>query len=311
MSLPAIARLTDPASVYLARLDVGSRPAQASALRTLAGLAAGRPVDPRDYPWHALRYEHTVGLRLALAERYPAAATANRHLSALRGVLKEAWRMGLIDDGSYAHAVDLAAVPGESEPSGRALSSVELDALFGQVAGDQSARGLRDLAMLALLYAAGLRRAELVRLDRVDCRQAPVLIVHGKRRKVREQPVAEWAARPLVRWIAATAKLVPDRGPVFVPVSRFGVLASDRLDSRAVAKIMGARCAAAGIRYATPHDLRRTYASVLLANGVDLSMVSTLMRHGDVRTTARYDRRDAAKMQDAADSIVPPVLRSA
>ena len=91
VALPEVA--PDPGAAvlaYLARLAPSSRATMRTALENLAELA-GAPRDALAYPWHRLRPEHTSALRAALAERF-APATANRHLAALRGVLREAWR---------------------------------------------------------------------------------------------------------------------------------------------------------------------------------------------------------------------------
>src|SRR6188474_2227758 len=95
-----IARDQDPAVVYLARLAQGSRRAMRAALETLARIAHGSAATAEIFPWAALRYQHTQALRTALAARY-APSTANRQLSALRGVLREAWRLGAMTAEDY------------------------------------------------------------------------------------------------------------------------------------------------------------------------------------------------------------------
>jgi hypothetical protein len=119
----------DPLAVYLARLtSPESRRAMAASLELLAELLVdGQPADRAErarrrragqplaaaVPWHELRYGHTQALRSWLAEHCSPAA-ANRHLAALRGVLREAWRLGLMNGEDLARAVDVASVPGTS-----------------------------------------------------------------------------------------------------------------------------------------------------------------------------------------------------
>ncbi|MCP4467661.1 MAG: hypothetical protein GY813_13035 [Halieaceae bacterium] len=93
-----------PAAVYLARLGKGSRRTMRTALNTVAEIATGTP-DATVMPWSQLRYQHTAAIRATLAERY-APSTANKHLAALRGVLREAWRLGQLDGDDYHRAVD-------------------------------------------------------------------------------------------------------------------------------------------------------------------------------------------------------------
>src|SRR5207244_1685210 len=79
-----------PAAVYLARLAPGSRRTMSGALRTIAAIVSSGELTAAELPWHRLRYEDTQAVRAVLAERY-APASVNKHLAALRGVLREAW----------------------------------------------------------------------------------------------------------------------------------------------------------------------------------------------------------------------------
>ena len=118
----------NPAAVYLAALDSGSRRTMRQALNTIAtllGIPVQRDGDGKDVthltcPWGALRYAHTSAVRAALAERF-APATANKMLSALRRVLQEAWRLGQLGAEDYARARDVPPITGEVLPAGRAL----------------------------------------------------------------------------------------------------------------------------------------------------------------------------------------------
>ena len=99
----------------------------------LAVAAFGCPASAETLEWAALRYQHTQAIRAALAARY-APATANKMLAALRGVLREAWRLGYVSAEEYHRAADLPAVRGSTLPRGRALTTGELRALFAAVA---------------------------------------------------------------------------------------------------------------------------------------------------------------------------------
>lgn len=164
----------NPAVVYLARLSSpASRRTMKAALATIAKLASAGTAEMASFPWARLRYEHTITLRSALVARY-APATANKHLTALRAVLREAWRLGQIGADVYRRAVDLEPVRGEQIPAGRELRAAELRALFEVCAADLTPAGSRDAALLAVLHACGLRRAEAVALalgdyDRTSC----------------------------------------------------------------------------------------------------------------------------------------------
>lgn len=188
----------NPAAVYLASLAPGSRPTMRRALEVIAGvLTQGAVHDVDAVPWHRIRFEHAAAVRSELAARY-AFSTVNRQLSALRGVLKAAWRLGLMSAEEYRRAADVQRVTGERVVAGRAVEAGELAALLGTC--EQDARGIRDAAIIAMLYAGGLRRAELVGLDLSHYERAEGggrLTVKGKGNKERVVPLAGGAARAL------------------------------------------------------------------------------------------------------------------
>lgn len=173
----------------LAELLVDGQPADRSerARRRPAGTPLAVAV-----PWHELRYGHTQALRSWLAEHCSPPA-ANRHLAALRGVLREAWRLGLMNGQDLARAVDLANVPGRSLPAGRYVEDGEVRRLVAACLADDTSGGRWDAAVLAALFVGGLRRVEgrcprrrqlrpHLRRARRD-RQRPAPAAHGASRR--------------------------------------------------------------------------------------------------------------------------------
>lgn len=286
-----------PAAVYLAALAPGSRPTMRTALATMAALL-GHP-DPLSCPWHLLRYAHTAALRSQLAARY-APATANKHLAALRGVLTEARRLGLMGADDCAAAGDLRPVRGQRLPTGRALGSGEIAAVLAACEADPRPAGRRDAALVAVAYGAGLRRAELVGLDLADVRDGEVRIRGGKGNKDRVVYLGDDWAELLEAWVAARGR---QPGPLFVAISRAGRILPRRLAAATVRDVFLARGAAAGVATFSPHDLRRTLISHLLDAGEDLATVQQVAGHANVATTARYDRRGEAAKRRAAGRL--------
>ncbi len=94
----------------LAKMLLDGHPAERA--ERLAGARPGRPLRS-PCPWHELRYAHTQTLRSWLAE-HCSLVTANRHLAALRGVLRKAWRLGLMKGEDLGRAIDLTSIPGTS-----------------------------------------------------------------------------------------------------------------------------------------------------------------------------------------------------
>ena len=291
----------NPAAVYLAGLAPSSRDTMRRALDVIARMVAGDAAGYLAVPWERLRFQHTAAIRAQLATRY-SHTTANRMLSALRGVLKAAWKLGMMTADEYQTAASIERVIGETVPAGRSVPSGELAALLNTCA--QDAAGIRDAAIIAMLYACGLRRAELVGLDLGHYERADGggrLLVHGKRNKQRYVPLVDGAARALADWLAVRGD---EPGPLFHVVGNRN--RGGRMTTQAVYAMLKARATAAGIAGLSPHDLRRTFVGDLLDAGADIVTVQKLAGHSSVETTARYDRRDErAKAAAVARLHVP------
>jgi integrase len=285
----------DPVTVYLARLtSAESRRAMATSLELLAEvLLEGRPADRAErvrrrqagsplaiaVPWHELRYGHTQALRSWLAEHCSPAA-ANRHLAALRGVLREAWRLGLMNGEDLARAVDLASAPGTSLPVGRYVEDGEVRRLVAACLIDDSPGGRRDAAVLAALFAGGLRRAEVVALD-VDDATTGRLTVTGKGRRQRRSALPAGGRRAMAAWLELRGT---GEGSLFCPVDKAGRVTIRRLTTQAIYALVDRRARAAGVGHLSPHDGRRTFASNLFDAGVDAVQVQGLMGHASLLT---------------------------
>lgn len=292
----------NPAAVYLAGLGERSRRVQGQALEVIAELLTGSP-DLAACNWAAIRYQHTQAIRAHLAEgRKP--ATVNRMLCALRGTLKAAWLLGQMSAEDYHKAASVKSVTGETIPAGRELSSGEIAALLADCENDTTAAGARDAALIALLYACGLRRAEAVSLDLEDYDPTTGLIkVMGKRSKERTAYLFNGAARAMADWLAIRGG---DPGPLFFPINKGGKLKNDRMTTQAVYNILAKRGELAKVGQFSPHDMRRTFVSDLLEAGADISTVAKMAGHASVTTTARYDRRPEAAKQAAAGLLHIP-----
>ncbi|MFL5734130.1 MAG: tyrosine-type recombinase/integrase [Chloroflexia bacterium] len=305
LALPSSRRADEhPAAVYLARLAPGSRRTMSAALDIIAGLLTSNNRNLQTLEWSSLRYQHTAAVRALLADLY-APATANKMLAALRGVLRESWRLGQMTAEDFHRAADLPSVRGTSLLRGRALSHGELRALFTACAADDSASGKRDAALLAVLYNCGLRRSEVVALDLSDYEpESGVLKVRsGKGNKARTAYAAEAARAAIDAWLRVRG---PGPGPLFCPVNKAGKITVRRITDQAVRKTMRKRAAQGGVASFSPHDLRRTMIGDLLDAGADISTVQRLAGHANVTTTARYDRRGEATKRKAAEMLHVP-----
>jgi site-specific recombinase XerD len=293
--------------VYLARLAPVSRRAVRHDLDVIAGVLSDGEADADGIPWHLLRYAHTAAIRQRLAERY-APASANRMLSSLRGVLREAWNLELVPAEEFHRAASVKAVRGSRLPAGRSLSAGEIRALFIGCAEDPRPAGVRDAAVIAVLYGAGVRRAELVQLDLADYTvdTGAVRVRTGKGNKERISYVQGMGCTAVEVWLEIRGS---EPGPLFTPIHRAGRIHTRALREQSVYDMLRRRALQAGVPPFSPHDLRRTFAGDLLDAGADISTVQKLLGHASVNTTQRYDRRGEATKRKAASLLHIPYVR--
>ena len=298
-----------PALAYLRALSPGaSRTSQKHALRRIAQWL-GQPNVART-PWHQVDHAVAVYVRECAAAlpgrsgKGASAATINKYVCALRGVLRAAWRLGLMSAEQYQLASAVPGAKGVGLQAGRALSKDEVAGLYAACAADPSVAGRRDAAMLSLLYAAGLRRAEAVLLNVDDYDpHSGALRVLGKGGRERIAYVSRGAKPTLAAWLNALGRT---SGPLLRPVSQKGCILHKSISGQAVMMRLQRRAREAAVGHCSPHDLRRTYVSELLDAGADLPSVQRLAGHASPDTTARYDRRGERAKRRASNLLPAP-----
>ena len=209
-----------------------------------------------------------------------------RHLSAARGFAKFLAREGLITQDPTSHA----AQPRTPRRLPRTLGEQEVINLLDAPAGN-SLRGLRDRAMLSLMYACGLRVTEIVELEKGDVDlQRGVLTILGKGQKRRVVPIAELALDRITEYLDAIER--PARAATRAPSGRPWLFPSPRggcMTRQGFWKIVRSYASVAGIRgNVYPHRLRHSFATHLLLGGADLRSVQMLLGHSDISTTEIY-----------------------
>jgi integrase/recombinase XerC len=186
----------------------------------------------------------------------------------------------------------------------RADEAADLIRMAARLADDGSPVGIRDVAMLELLYATGIRVGELVGLDlhHVD-RDRNVVRVLGKGRKERAVPFGHPAARALERWLAhgRPALRVEGAGAALFLGAR-----GRRIDQRAVRTLVHRRIAEVpGAPDIGPHGLRHTAATHLLEGGADLRSVQELLGHASLATTQLYTHVTTDRLRRAYQQAHP------
>lgn len=241
---------------------------------------AGRP--PEDATADDVR-AYLAGL--AAAAMTP--RTMNRRLSALRQFFRFLFAEGSRADDPTA-TVDS---PRLGRPLPKYLSETDVERLLAAARAIDGARGLRATALLEILYATGLRVSELVSLPlSAVARDPAVLVVRGKGSKERMVPLSEPARDAARAWIEARGALLGEAAArknrwLFPSRSKDGHLTRDGF-----AKMLGEIAVAAGLppSKVSPHVLRHSFASHLLAHGADLRSVQQMLGHADISTTQIY-----------------------
>ena len=203
--------------------------------------------------------------------------------------------------------MSVKTVAGTSIPAGRAVGSGEINALVEVCYGDPGSSGVRDASILALLYAAGLRRSEVVSLDlsHFDTETGGLKIVASKGNKARTVYLGNGAKAAVTLWINVRGETP---GPLLYRIRKGGKIIPERITDQAIWIILEKRFKQAKVKPFTPHDLRRTFAGEMLDAGVDLVTVQKLMGHASPVTTSRYDRRDEKTKMEAAGKIHFPMV---
>ena len=278
-----------PAAVYLRSLNQGSRSTMRQSLNAIAHLLTHHHCDADTLDWSKLRYRHTIAIQAALLKRYEP-NTARKMMSALRRVLAIARKLKVITAVDYEAAVDLPRIKVSKKLRGRALSQSEITTLIQVCQQDESAQGVRDAALIAILRGAGVRRAEVVKLSVTDFRanDGKLEIRAGKGGKDRTVYLPKAAIGLVKQWLTLRGN---EAGALLCPIRKGGHIQIRTMTAQAVFLIVQKRAAEAGLAVFSPHDFRRTFCSDLLDAGVDIVTVQRLAGHASPTTTAKYDRR--------------------
>jgi integrase len=302
LALTAPTPLTEhPAAVYLSSLSPGSRAAMRQSLNAIARILTSNECDALTLNWAELRYKHTALLRCILMERY-APATANKMLSALRRVLKEALRLELMDARDFARAVDIPNIKLSKELKGRFLSEAEINALMQTCFDDPTPIGYRDAALIAILRGAGLRRGESVNLMLSDFHSGSVKVRSGKGGKDRTVYLPDGVLPIIEDWLEIRGR---EAGALICHINKSGAVTLRQLTPQAVLFILEKRGVEAGVTNFSAHDFRRTFISELL-DSTDIVTVQKLAGHASPELTSRYDRRGEEVQQRAVQAINVP-----
>lgn len=228
-----------------------------------------------------------------LVERGYAVSSIDRHLSAVKSFHRFCAREELSRDNP-ASTVHLPAPP-EKLPD--VLTIAQVAALLDAQQADD-AKGLRDRAILEVLYGCGLRVSECASLDMGDCALADgYLRVIGKGDKERIAPISGYALRALVGYLETgrPALARPDTRPTSAV---FLNARGGRLTRQSIHKMVAKAGLSIGVENLHPHTLRHSFATHMLAGGADLRAIQEMLGHADISTTQVYTHVNRTHIQE-------------
>ncbi|HEX8071390.1 MAG TPA: site-specific tyrosine recombinase [Pyrinomonadaceae bacterium] len=246
---------------------------------------------------HALSRADMLGWYRWLVESGLAPRSLARAVSAARGFFHFLLRDGLIKEDPMAGLEAPAAL--NALP--KALSLEEIERLLGQI-DVQTPEGLRDRALFELLYATGLRVSEAcgLKLSDIDFERG-LLSCQGKGSKQRRVPVGRSALAWLDAYRPARQTLRAEGDSAYLFVRR----GDGRMTRQQVWQRLRLYAAAAGLRHATPHTLRHSFATHLIQRGADSRSVQALLGHSDLATTQLYTHMTGQHLRSTYDRFHP------
>ncbi len=219
-------------------------------------------------------------------------ATLQRKVACLRSFYRHLRRQDLLRDDPTVHL----RAPKQARKLPQVLSRDEVARLLEQPKGTEPA-ALRDRALLELMYACGLRASEATGLEVSDVDlEAGILRARGKGSKERLVPIGSAAGRALTAYLQrGRPRLADDRLQAFLFLNHRGA----GLTRQGLYKIVQRHARSAGLASKmSPHTLRHTFATHLLAGGCDLRSLQEMLGHADIATTQLYTHLSADRLKD-------------
>jgi integrase/recombinase XerD len=253
----------------------------------------GRFLHKRDVAAAEAESADVADFLVSLAERSASPATIHRKAACLRSFYRHLRREGVRESDPTATLTP----PRRGRKLPQVLSRGEIDRLLEQPKGTEPA-ALRDRALLELMYACGLRASEAITLDVGDVDiDDGLLRARGKGSKERIVPIGQRAVGAL--------RIYLERGRPALVRSRateahlFVNFRGGSLTRQGLYKIVRRHAASAGLAgRMSPHTLRHTFATHLLAGGCDLRSVQEMLGHADVATTQLYTHLSSERLKD-------------
>lgn len=222
-------------------------------------------------------------------------STANQYLATIKVFIRFLYKRRVVSPDFYNLIMDIKPIRGTRPPAGRALKKREIEKIKKVYNATHRMINVRDFAIFSIAAYAGARRAELSKLD-ISSIDGNKLTIIGKGNKYRTVYLSPFAIKSIKRWLTESEI---KKGALFRAVDRWGNAKNERLGVDGVGKAIARIKDYMEVQHFTTHDLRRTFATSLLDNDVDIFTVQSLLGHASVNTVRIYDRRSERTKQQA------------
>lgn len=296
--------IRNPLTLYLTRLAPSSQLTMRYVLQDAADRLGYEDINLEDIDWHLLQPEHVIALVAALREDGYAPNTSSLYVNAVRGVMNEAWRISLISQEHLLKMRSVKVTPGSRLGQGRNLRRTLIREMMEVCAADPRPQGLRDAAVIGILYGSGMRKSESVNLDlgQINFQERSLRVI-GKGNKELVKYAPDWAFAKLQAWLAFRREQLKegeqDDTFLFNRIRRGSHITRERITKHAIYYIARQRGEQVGVKI-MPHDFRRSFITRVIEEH-DLSIAQKLAHHTNIQTTASYDVRDDNERRRAVD----------
>ncbi|MBE1301876.1 MAG: tyrosine-type recombinase/integrase [Alteromonadaceae bacterium] len=258
----------------------------------------------KEFDWLRLDKDKLLMLREAFGQKSLKVNTRQLYQQAIRGVFKEAFKRGLVDDAKYGEIASVEPIKGQDIVHRPITLSEDVATLINHCLAEDSVIGYRDAALIGLVALNGLRRAEAAIFHTKDIAGDGIFVVQGKGNRQRRLTLHSLVSQLIDKWFEYRSDTP---GYVFCRVRRHGFVTPQMcqvpLSGTAVYNVMVKREKECKLSNVRPHACRRHFGTNQLRNGQDLAEVQKLMGHSDPSTTALYRIVSDDEMKEAIESI--------
>jgi len=239
-----------------------------------------------------VKHLHCVGYLVHSKALGLSEATVNRYFMSIRSFCKYLRKNKLIED----NFVEYVTVPKVSKAVTRVPTIEEVERILCQPDLEEE-DGVRDRAMLELLYSSGLRASELCNLRVEDVGPTSVRVVSGKRDKTRTVPITEEAWTCIAKYIGRYR--LRESGYLFKTIQ------GKKMSRLSLCKLVRRYAKSAGVERVTTHTLRHACATHLLDGGANLRVIQEILGHSSIASTERYTYLSSVQLQSVFHQFHP------